>query len=109
MANDHTTTKSFNPADPKSYEELMDAAYAEREGILANGKRPHNYILSFYDAQNHKRYTNEPTWEESDGGNFHKDYIQQLLKNYRLSWEGIFLALTFLLTDALPILNLTVS
>lgn len=75
--------KSFNPADPKSYEELMDAAYAEREGILANGKRPHNYILDFYDAQIDKRFTNEPTWEESDGGKFHKAFIQERLNNER--------------------------
>ncbi len=79
--------KSFNMLDPKSYEELMDASYAEREGILANGKRPHNYILEFYDAQNHRRYTNEPTWEESDGGNFHKEIIKERLEDLREVWE----------------------
>ncbi len=80
--------KSFNVLDPKSYVELQNAYSNESWDLTLNnqGKRFDNYILDFYDAQNHKRFTNEPTWEESDGGNFHKAYTQKKLEDNREVW-----------------------
>ncbi len=82
--------KSFNMLDPESYmaaSEAYDNEYTDELFSKLQGKRPNNYVLEFYDAQSHRRYSNEPTWKESDGGNFHKEIIKERLENLRDRWE----------------------